>query len=114
MKPHQKVKDAGRFLKKFAVQALLLVILPIFSHAASADDQAPASADFDVHTGDWAALSAKYPNPYSSLDLSGLNDISAAQPPESLASWWSVLDDDTLTQLISWALRNNRNMREAR
>jgi NodT family efflux transporter outer membrane factor (OMF) lipoprotein len=114
MKLSLNVKGARGFLKKIAAAALFIVILPIFSYAALADDSEPASADFNVDTEDWAAMSAKYPNPYASPDLAGLNGLSAGQSPESFAGWWNVLEDDTLTQLISWSLHNNRNMAAAR
>ena len=56
----------------------------------------------------WTELSTKYDSPY--FDGKEQENLS----PEVLADWWTVLEDDTLTELITLSLKNNRNLQEAR
>lgn len=56
----------------------------------------------------WTDLSKQYESPY--FDGEAQKELS----PEVLADWWTVLDDDTLTQLVILSLNNNKNLQEAR
>ena len=56
----------------------------------------------------WTELSTEYDSPY--FNTKTQNNLS----PDVLADWWNILDDDTLTQLITLSLNNNKNLMEAR
>ncbi|MDR3255127.1 MAG: TolC family protein [Synergistaceae bacterium] len=100
------MKNIKAILKSLVAVAFVLVF---HSAAVALEDYAPVSKDADLDAGNWVAISAKYPNPYSYSE-----DEASAPSPDRLASWWDVFEDDTLTQLITWALWNNRELASAR
>jgi NodT family efflux transporter outer membrane factor (OMF) lipoprotein len=79
-----------------------------------AEDAILVSRDAAVRSGDWAALSSKYPNPYAEAGIPAESEGPGDVPLVDLASWWSAFEDETLTQLITWALEGNRNLAAAR
>lgn len=93
--------------KVIGILLFSLLLLSLITIAACAAE-APVSKDEELAAGDWTVMAKRYPNPY----LSG--DIADAPSPELLASWWDTLGDDTLTELIMQALKNNRNLASAR
>ena len=56
----------------------------------------------------WTELSSKYENSY--FDNKVQNNLSL----DTLANWWLILEDDTLTQLINLSLNNNKSLQEVR
>lgn len=56
----------------------------------------------------WTELSSQYDNNYLNGEIQG--EIST----EDLEDWWTILEDDTLTQLITLSLNNNKSLQEAR
>ena len=67
----------------------------------------PISDDEAVLSGLWDDLARKYDNIYAASD--------AVPPsPETLASWWNVFGDETLTRLVLSALADNRDLRAVR
>lgn len=91
---------------KILFASTLLVAITAF--AAYAAEPEAASKDADLDEGAWTIMATRYPNPYAS------EDHVDAPSPEILASWWSSLGDDTLTELIERSLKNNRDLAVAR
>lgn len=56
----------------------------------------------------WIDLATSYGNPYVR------DDVDASLSQQQLASWWELFHDDTLTELISLALENNKDLEAAR
>ena len=52
----------------------------------------------------WIDLATSYGNPYVR------DDVDASLSQQQLASWWELFHDDTLTELISLALENNKKI----
>ena len=88
------------------LSAVLLLLL--FSFGAYAADVTVVSKDAELAAGDWTRMAQRYPTPYA------LGDGAKAPSPEVLAGWWNALEDDTLTQLITLSLKNNRDLQAAR
>ena len=96
-------------MKKLMNRAIFAVLfLSLLSIGAYAADSVAISKDLELAEGDWTVMARRYPNPYVS------GDIAEAPSPEVLASWWNALEDETLTQLITLSLKNNRNLQVAR
>lgn len=87
---------------------LALALCLLMAGCAAAAQVPAASGDIALAEGDWTRLAMRYPYPYVS------GDIADAPAPEVLASWWEALEDDTLTELVMWSLRNNRDLQSAR
>ena len=88
------------------LSAVLLLLL--LSFGAYAADVAVVSKDAELAAGNWTRMAQRYPTPYA------LWDGAKAPSPEVLAGWWNALEDDTLTQLITLSLKNNRDLQAAR
>lgn len=94
-----------RIMKK--ILGVTLFVLLLFTPTAVAADK-PVSNDIELVSGDWTVMANRYPNPYASADSA------EAPSPELLASWWDTFEDEALTELITQALENNRDLVSAR
>lgn len=92
--------------KSMATITSILVLL--ISAAAVFAETGPVSPDIELKETRWNELAVKYPIPA----ISG--DIADSPRPEMLANWWNLLNDETMTQLIMWSLKNNRDLVSAR
>ncbi|MDR3255906.1 MAG: TolC family protein [Synergistaceae bacterium] len=102
--------------KRLAPLALALVlaltpgaVVPCAS-AAELPENAPVSRDAYLEAGNWVEIAARRPNPFAydpSAEMASPN-------PALLASWWDAFEDETLTNLITWTLWNNRDLVSAR
>ena len=90
---------------------IALALAAAFPCGAPAAGTGPLSADAELASGDWTALAKRYPMPYF---FSSDGDAKDAPSPEVLATWWDVLGDETLSQLIRWALEGNRDLAASR
>lgn len=95
-------------MKKFVYIAIFSLLLLSFATFAAYAAEEAVSKDAELTAGDWTVMAKRYPNPY----ISG--DVADAPSPEKLASWWDTLGDDTLTELITTALKYNRDLASAR
>ncbi|MDO5562415.1 MAG: TolC family protein [Synergistaceae bacterium] len=95
-------------MKKIITSLTLLITILALSSAAFAADAAPASKDAAITDGKWTELARRYPIPAVS------GDVVDAPSAEVLASWWNILNDETLTKLIMMSLNNNRDLVSAR
>jgi outer membrane protein TolC len=96
--------------KKIFISVISVLTLALFVSCASAKTKEEViSGDARLVSGDWVALAQMYPIP----DAAG--DVVMKEPtPELLGEWWKSMGDDTLTNLIDTALRNNRDLLTAR
>lgn len=96
--------------KKIFISVISVLTLALFVSCASAKTKEEViSGDARLVSGDWIALAKMYPIP----DAAG--DVVMKEPaPELLGEWWKSMGDDTLTNLIDTALRNNRDLLTAR
>ena len=88
-------------------------------NSKSSSAQNAVSRDIELDEGKWTELVRRYSNPYASDSVSkdvrdARASITDAPSPELLAHWWDALEDDVLTQLVEWSLKNNRDLRSAR
>ena len=90
---------------------LALALAAALPCGATAAEMAPVSAAAELVSGDWTALAKRYPMPYF---FASDGDVKDAPTPEVLAAWWDVLGDETLSQLIRWALEGNRDLAASR
>ena len=96
-----------------------LALAAALSCGAAAAGTVPVSADAELASGDWTALASgdwtslakRHPMPYF---FASDGDVKDAPTPEVLAAWWNVLGDETLSQLIRWALEGNRDLAASR
>lgn len=95
-------------IKRLSAFSFAVVLLIVSAYGAQAAESRIAPEDAALSAGDWTTLAVRYPYP----GISG--DIVDAPKPEILASWWDVLEDDTLTDLILSSLKNNRELQSAR
>ncbi|MDR3265938.1 MAG: efflux transporter outer membrane subunit, partial [Synergistaceae bacterium] len=90
----------------------------------SGKSEAVLSPDAELLDGRWTELVRKYENPHlwvenasgdvASADAALKMPLQSAPRLEVLARWWEVLSDDTLTQLVGWSLKSNRDLQSAR
>ena len=137
-KTESKMKQSIRHILKFVFFAMVLSfpLCPEERLVTAYAQDASASSDTELlHEGNWTRLAGEYPSPYASIDISteAFGDSDAgkweklvksysepagtktnARPTETLAQWWDVLSDDTLTQLIDGSLKENRTLEIAR
>lgn len=95
-------------MKKILSILLCSLLLLAFTVLTAGAAEQTASKDAELSAGDWTVMAKRYPNPYVSADMG------AAPSPDDLASWWDLLGDETLTELIMQALNNNRDLASAR
>ena len=92
--------------------AAVLLLFVVFNGEnvtfAAEGSAASVEQSVDLTRESWWSLSARYPNPYFS------RNENASLPPEVLSNWWQVMQDDTLTQLISLSLKQNKDLEAAR
>ena len=93
-------------MKKINI-ALIAALLVAFASAGFAET-APAGQNKELSEDNWVELAQKYELPAAKTK------ILAKPTPELVASWWNAFGDETLTNLITSALRNNRDMAVAR
>lgn len=86
--------------------ALIAALLVAFATAGFAET-APAE-NKKLTEGNFAELAQEYELPAAETK------ILVKPTPELVASWWNAFGDETLTNLITSALRNNRDMAAAR
>ena len=96
-----------RDMKKITAPIISIFILALLAFSALAATDA-VSQDKDLADGRWTDMAKRYAIPAVS------GDIADAPKPEVLASWWDALGDETLTQLITWSLQNNKDLASAR
>lgn len=94
-------------MKKITVIFTSVLILGVLAFGACAED-IKVSQDVELNEGNWVDMAKRYPIPAISGDVK--NELT----PEILASWWNTLGDETLTQLITQSLQNNRDLVSAR
>jgi NodT family efflux transporter outer membrane factor (OMF) lipoprotein len=90
-----------------AAAILLSVLSLMFVPYPAPAGEPEVSADLDLDRA-WTELARRYRNPYVS---GGIDD---APSMGTLGSWWDVLGDERLTQLIWSSLHNNRDLQAAR
>lgn len=95
-------------MKKILGILLCSLLLLAFTVLTAGAAEQTASKYAELSAGDWTVMAKRYPNPYVSADMG------AAPSPDDLASWWDLLGDETLTELIMQALNNNRDLASAR
>lgn len=109
---HQKYKfkyQEGEFMKKLCERLSCLVLMVLFIISCSNTQIGTTEKQYlESKQNKWTELSTEYDSPY--FNTKTQNNLS----PDALADWWNILDDDTLTQLITLSLNNNKNLMEAR
>jgi len=98
----------NNMIRRLFAVSLAAASLLVFTGIAQAAEPAAASGDASLSAGEWTELAARYPL-YAAAE-----DAADAPSPETLASWWEALEDDTLTELILLSLKNNRDLQSAR
>ena len=99
------------FLQQTSLGLSFLWLVGSFAPAlASAAKSAPQTFSGAAGQKDpsWIDLATSYGNPYVR------DDVDASLSQQQLASWWELFHDDTLTELISLALENNKDLEAAR
>ena len=99
------------FLQQTSLGLSFLWLVGSFAPAlASAAKSAPQTFSGAAGQKDpsWIDLATSYGNPYVR------DDVDASLSQQQLASWWELYHDDTLTELISLALENNKDLEAAR
>lgn len=94
--------------KRLFALSFAALLLAVTACGAQAAEGRVVSEDAEISSGDWLMLAMRHPYP------SVTGEIADAPKPEVLASWWDVLEDDTLTELILSSLKNNRELQSAR
>ena len=103
--------DGVNFLQQTSLGLSFLWLVGSFAPAlASAAKSAPQTFSGAAGQKDpsWIDLATSYGNPYVR------DDVDASLSQQQLASWWELFHDDTLTELISLALENNKDLEAAR
>ena len=95
-------------MKKLCKHISYSILTALFIISCSSTPSPTEKQFLESRQQKWTELSTEYDSPY----FDGKQQESLS--PEVLADWWKVLDDDTLTQLITLSLKNNRNLQEAR
>jgi len=90
---------------------IALALAAAFPCGAVSAGTGPVSAAAELASGDWTSLAKRYPMPYF---FSSDGNVTNAPSPEVLATWWDVLGDETLSQLIRLALEGNRDLAASR
>jgi NodT family efflux transporter outer membrane factor (OMF) lipoprotein len=98
-----------RKLPEQLVGAALVILVSVLFNSIGYAAESTADAKYEGLTKEsWTDLALKYPEPYFE------QDEKAALSPEILANWWSVMQDDTLTRLITLSLQQNKDLLSAR
>ena len=96
-------------MKKLCKQILgFMFILLLITSCNNTQVKSTEKQLAELKSSKWTNLSTQYDSPHADKEIK--KEIST----KVLAKWWTILGDDTLTDLITLALNNNKNLQEAR
>ena len=96
-------------MKKLRKKNLYFLSMILLITSCSTNQIGPSEKQLSkLKQTDWTELSEKYDSSYFEGEMQ--NDLSS----ETLAEWWTILEDDTLTELVTLSLNNNKSLQKAR
>lgn len=93
-------------MKILCKKIISLIPIILISTSCTNSQTAVLKKKAELQQSNWIQLSSKYESKY--FDNQPQKELSS----EVLESWWTILNDDILTELISLSLENNKNLEE--
>jgi multidrug efflux system outer membrane protein len=96
-------------MKKLCKQSFYFMVMVLLITSCSNTQVGTTERQLtNLKQSNWTELSEKYDNSYFT------GEKQAGPSPEVLADWWTILEDDTLTELVTLSLNNNKDLQKAR